>query len=413
MKLSDSHKFVQSGCTCGPRLNGPVASPSSMKAGTMKSKLSYDLSLLKWVASVVIVSSVLILVVVKRPSHVSSSIALPAFSQSTSLAIFPADRKQVAAWGTVITPFPKSFWYVKNFKVGGSTMAGIFRQICAHYGVACLVPQTASTHFSSPLEIRDAAHLAKSVGYEHAALVNHQEYVPQAACHLGEDIFLFTTIRHPVSRVLSRYFYRLIGDEVVNRPYTYDDGIRCIAQLTSNKTCALLQGFERHVVVRDGNTVYNYIKGDKKTPKEAFDQYDFVFVTERFDESLIAFMLQYGLRFEDMAYLKSKDRSAVYPHASILPKHIIEFLVKNNPKDIELFDLANESLNQRIQNLKESGYPFDDILRQFKEVNALVEAKCSNYKQWYSDHNFNTVYSYYNDNAIGTRCIRAVTRGAV
>ena len=315
-------------------------------------------------------------------------------------------------WKEGITPFPASFWFVKTYKTGSSTMAGIFRQICAHYGIACLKSQFSL--FQSAEEIHDAALRAKSVGFEHVAVANHGEYMPGAARSLGEGHFLFTTVRHPISRVLSHYFYRLISDpaKADKKPYTVAEGVECINNLEKNQTCGLLKGFVRNSLVAEGDTLFNYIRGETRTPKEAFDQYNFLFVTERFDESLVAFMLLYGLQFEDVGYLKSKDWSLVYPHASIMPQDKLDFIIKKNPRDIELFDLANESLNQKIQILKESGYAFDDILQQFKEVNALVQVECSNYRQWYSDHNFNTVYSYYGDNGIGTRCIRAVMRGA-
>ena len=315
-------------------------------------------------------------------------------------------------WKEGITPFPASFWYIKSYKTGSSTMAGIFRQICAHYGIACLKSRLA--RFQSAEEIQNAALRAKSVGFEHVAVANHVQFMPGAARSLGEGHFLFTTVRHPISRVLSHYFYRLISDptKAKKKQYTVAEGVECVKKLENNQTCALLNGFEKHVVVETGNTLFNYIKGNKKSSKEAFDQYNFVFITERWDESLVAFMLLYGLQFEDVGYLKSKDRSLVYPHASIMPQDKLDFIIKKNPRDIELFDLANESLNQKIENLKTTGIAFDEILRQFKELNALVQAECSHYRQWYSQHNFDTVYSYFRDNGIGTRCIRAVMRGA-
>ena len=40
------------------------------------------------------------------------------------------------------SPFPVSFWFVKNFKTGSSTLAGVFRSIAAHHGIAMIAPSS-------------------------------------------------------------------------------------------------------------------------------------------------------------------------------------------------------------------------------------------------------------------------------
>ena len=94
-------------------------------------------------------------------------------------------------------------------QVGGSTLAGVLRNVCARYAVACLNPPSSGPG-SSPqrigwkkeAEIAEAAQAATAVGFEHVALSNHGAYIPSAARHLGAPL-MFTTVRHHISRVLS------------------------------------------------------------------------------------------------------------------------------------------------------------------------------------------------------------------
>ena len=190
-----------------------------------------------------------------------------------------------------------------------------------------------------------------------------------------------------------------------------------MAALRRGDACALLDGFEDHYVHNDGifgrNHIFKYIAGDKRTAKQAFAQYDFVFITERFDESLVAFMLTYGLALRDIAYLRMKDRSGARPSTEDMPERYKAFIMERNELDEELWNLGVAALDARITALEAEGHDFKGTMARFAAMQAVVEQECTEYEAWYEEHGFSTVLTYWGrDNGAGNRCIGYATRVA-
>jgi len=306
-----------------------------------------------------------------------------------------------------ITVFPTSFWFVKNHKVGGSTLAGVLRGICAHYGMACLQPRKGRFDWRNEEEVSEAAAAALAVGFEHLAISNHGKYTPSAARYLGKGKpLLFTTLRHPKNRVLSAYFWEIIGKRNRHHPerHPIQEGENCVAALKAGKKCKLLEGFKDKVHAQR-NRIFINIHGGKNTSSDVFQQYDFVFVTERFDESLVLFMLKYGLALRDIAFLKVKE-SGTYPREEDMPKDAIEFIKEVNILDQELWDLANVALDAEKNLLSREGHDVEGAMEAFAAMQAVVVAECKDYEKWYEEHGFDTMLTYWGkDNGVGSRCI--------
>lgn len=291
------------------------------------------------------------------------------------------------------------------------------RSLCAHYGMACINPPGepgARIGWKKEDEVISAAQAAKDVGFEHFAVTNHGKYMPKAAASLVKPL-LFTMIRHPVGRTLSAYFYNLLGSHRSHEGLPIEMGKECVDLLQSGKHCSLLDGFDEHFVNGNGtfgrNHMFKYIQGNKKTATAAFEQYDFVFVTERFDESLVAFMLTYGLTLRDIAYLRMKDRSGTYPKEKDVPKDMVDLILQNNQEDLKLWNLSMAALDKRILELKEAGHDFGSTLEKFSKLQAIVEHECANYEGWYKENGFDTMLTYWGkDNGAGNRCIQSAVR---
>jgi hypothetical protein len=303
-------------------------------------------------------------------------------------------------------------------QVGGSSLAGVMRALCAHYGIACINPPSSDTGnrigWKTEDEIKAAASAAYAVGFEHVAVTNHGAYIPSAMRHLGKPM-MFTMVRHPVGRTLSAYFYNLLGSHRSHEGAPLEDGRRCLEALRSGRHCALLDGFEEHYVHGDGtfgrNHIFKYTAGEAKTAAAAFDRYDFVFVTERFDESLVVFMLTYGLTLRDVAYLRMKDRNGTYPKQPDMPTSAVNFIIERNELDMELWELAMAALDNRIAALKAEGHDFDGLMARFAAMQAVVQRECAEYEKWYKDHGFDTMLTYWGkDNGAGNRCIASAVR---
>jgi hypothetical protein len=117
--------------------------------------------------------------------------------------------------------FPNDFWFVKPMKVGSSTLAGVMRTICAHYGISCMNPPRdlatkSLTHDginwapTRPEDVFSAVKVHKQgLGYQYVAMANHGIFSPEmaAAVRALDDPFMFTSVREPVARTLSRFFH--------------------------------------------------------------------------------------------------------------------------------------------------------------------------------------------------------------
>lgn len=118
--------------------------------------------------------------------------------------------------------------------------------------------------------------------------------------------------------------------------------------------------------------------------------------------ALVAFMMLHGLQYDDVAYLRAKDKKGAYKSASDMPNDMNDYIEQHNQLDGELWRLANARLDDAIQQLQPDC--FKHHLAVFAKVQAAVKDGCSNYQQFYADHGLsNQTYSYVSDNGIGYR----------
>jgi hypothetical protein len=292
----------------------------------------------------------------------------------------------------------------------------VLRNVCARYGVACVNPPGGGSRigWKTRAEVEAAAGAAFALGFAHAAVVNHGALDLRAAEALRRPL-LFTTVRHPVARVLSAYFYNLIGAHRTHAGVPEAEGAACAAALAAGRGCALLDGFRDHYVHGDGtfgaNHIFKYVAGGAAAPAEALARYDFVFVTERFDESLVAFVLRHGLALRDAAYLRMKDRSGTYPRAEHVPQDLKDFVVERNALDLELWERGAARLDAEVEALKAAGHDVDGAAAAFAALQAVVAAECGDYEAWYAARGFDTVLTYWGrDNGAAPRCIAHAAR---
>jgi hypothetical protein len=79
------------------------------------------------------------------------------------------------------------------------------------------------------------------------------------------------------------------------------------------------------------------------------DLYDFIFVTERMDESLVAFKVAFGLSWRDIAYLPSKILNDKYETFSEMPlqkqRQVSQILSPKIESDLAFHSYASRRLN--------------------------------------------------------------------
>jgi hypothetical protein len=92
----------------------------------------------------------------------------------------------------------------------------------------------------------------------------------------------------------------------------------------------------------------------------------------------------------DIAFVPSKVRTGLYKTAADMPAELNAYIMEHNHLDLQLWELANKKLDDHISRIEaECGEGhFAQALAKYKEAQALVEAECSNYREWYSEHGF-------------------------
>lgn len=132
----------------------------------------------------------------------------------------------------------------------------------------------------------------------------------------------------------------------------------------------------------------------------------------RLPAALVLFMLEYGLRFQDIVYLPSKVRTGKYKAAETMPSELNSYVMKANNQDVLLWQHANTLLDQRKQDLQQRCG--EDIvataMATFIALQGEVARQCSNFTAWYAENKLPAQYTYVNDEGWGWRCVRHVAR---
>lgn len=129
-------------------------------------------------------------------------------------------------------------------------------------------------------------------------------------------------------------------------------------------------------------------------------------------------MLQYGLTYEDIAYLPSKVRTGKYKTAKDMPQHLNDYILSVNQHDMQLWTLANTRLDEKKAELIDAcgADIVSAALEAFEQLLDEIRAECSDYQRWYEEHGFDGPYTYSgspgigDESGLGFRCVRHVTR---
>jgi hypothetical protein len=225
---------------------------------------------------------------------------------------------------------------------------------------------------------------------------------------------LFTVIANPVRRMYSSYVQDAcmrVAREELGDAYSDQCGenltgeARYIAKALSNETEASMWPFiKRHP--KEVN--YNFLKGNANSPKEVLDRFDYVFIAERWEESLAVFMLEFGLEWKDIAHLPAKAYTGPHSNADDLPDGIKSFIDESNKNERTFWKLANTRLDEKIEALARrcGGKLLPATLDTMRQLLQQVVADCTDFKGWYHRYGFDYPYTHYGDQGIGPRCVR-------
>jgi hypothetical protein len=287
------------------------------------------------------------------------------------------------------TPAHKGLLFLKEMKTGSSTMAGI--------------------------TIRIARNMAKRLRRKFRLCKGRFDHTSAFRLDYGnrdpKRSFLFTVLREPSRRVTSQFFHFGVSREK-SEPTD-----------ANFKYHILRHPYLQHYYLRDLSTS-QYVPGKSDNVKAVNDilqEYDFIGITERMDESLVAMQMILGLETNDMLYLRAKGNGGYDDGAAnngtchyIVPSFtspgMKEFFksetwLNMSWGDTLLYYAALHSLDLTIDKLGRD--KFNRNLLLFRKAMALAESTCTNVRFPCSESGDlqNRTDCLWLDSGCGTHCL--------
>ncbi|GKY92930.1 hypothetical protein MPSEU_000262000 [Mayamaea pseudoterrestris] len=295
----------------------------------------------------------------------------------------------LSSLGISIGPFPE--WNASSLPVPCLPLDHAWKQPATQTSPATTgilfvkTPKTASsTAASVTLRLAYSA-AAKRNNNNHDLLCrNRIKHFAHEMNYLNRDkrsSLLWSMVRDPTSRAISEYFHFRVSRQHVEP--SDDDFMAYVKRKRQALTSLQLQ----YLALRE-----NVNDDPAQVIQEIFREYNFIGVTERFDESVV--VLQMLLRLEplDTMYLSSKSSGGfddgrsnggqcVRIRGTVVSHKMTEYLESDEWKSIIHWDevlhkAANHALDLRIEQLGRD--EFQRHLATFQAMRQRVEATCAN-----------------------------------
>jgi Sulfotransferase family len=309
----------------------------------------------------------------------------------------------------------QGFFFLKPFKVGSSTAAGVNLRIAR--GVA--MRKRRELHPQSLMQQHDGT---LQQHQDHQQEDEEQPIQPHEFCNARFDhgdwqrpglrfakrnrqekqSFLWTVVREPTARLVSMFFHFHVSRRRLEpRDEVFQGFLQDKRQLHPDYYIRTLDTSEDIITIYKNNTKTNtttsFSKVVQKKPVETANfitkDYDFIGVTERFDESLVALMMILHLPMSDILYLSAKrkggydaagkgigtNRTCTYITPSFVSPGMREYFASNVHQEMIQNDLAfyravNQSLDMTIDKL--GRIAFETNLAQYRMASVLIQQRC-------------------------------------
>ena len=307
----------------------------------------------------------------RRKNEIIHSLMSPLPLSASHVRVFPRHNKSFPCykaeddWDTLArqqSPAANGFLYVKARKAGSSSVASV--------------------------AIRIARNMARRVGVD--TPVCRVRFNHPMASRLKYSIrdkansFLWSVLREPTRRFVSEFFHFGVSRNFIQPT---DDNIRAYMRDT---TPSINNYYLRWLSVE---RPFNYHDDHSRIPavvQSIINEYDFLGITERLDESLIALQMILNLEISDILYLSAKLNGGwddgVYRNKCyyIIPS-FLSYSIKKYFRESEewynftvgdtmLYRAVNASLDATIANLGRAA--FDKNLRIYRWALDKVEKTC-------------------------------------
>lgn len=252
------------------------------------------------------------------------------------------------------SPASTGILFVKNPKVGSSTAASVTLRIASRAGRDKNIPLCKN---------RVQHSVTSRMGYRYR---DHRQS------------FLWSLVREPTSRVVSQFFHFQVSRQGYNA--TNDVFLRFLKQHRKYFTA-----FQLKYLAFDQN-----LTNPKEAIEEIFNQYNFIGVSERFDETIVVLQMLLGLEAADVMYLSSKasggyDDGMFKNHCYLIQRSFVSQAMRQYFESSEwkevihwdaiFHDMANHALDLTIEQLGREN--FERNLSTFLLLKDKVDRTCA------------------------------------
>ena len=321
---------------------------------------------------------------------------IPSLSPTTYFAVVGARLARVwRVWDTPeqwcivknnkVPGIPQGLLFVKTPKTGSSTIAGIVHRMAIWQGKRL---------FGNNGQWKNKDEVVCSFRNQH---VNPQQSFRRRN---SQSSYLFTSVRHPSQRAMSRVFYTYISDYNWS---TSDESILKALNTTQHQFGAISPGQGGHQMAyitlhsippwsawhpSNATHVIHRNKVQQHAAK-ILSGYDYVMVSDRMDESVVALQLLLGVPVSDVLSLSTKVSGSYHCYRkkkckqmqkSFVSPRVQEFLTSpewyaQNYGDFILYEAASQSLDLTIQHLGRAR--FEAALQNYRNVMQRLHNACA------------------------------------
>lgn len=284
----------------------------------------------------------------------------------------------------------EGLYYNKVPKTASSTLAGINQRIAVHWGHRLYAPANRTRIY--PQRNTTCSH-------KQAHIIGAGKYY---GSRVNERSFLWGSIRDPASRALSRVFFFHVSQD----GFSDDDEtvLKFLREDYNHQTGTISKGrggFQLQYLSLDhldewyawnqsSPTVVQNHANVEDAVRNVIQKYDFISITERMEESLVAMQLLLGLRVGDIlstsakiggGYFYDRNKDVCIPIQRTKQSPAVKDYFNCdewqavNYGDYLLYAAANQSLDLTIERLGRDR--FTDALQVYREAQRIVNQECS------------------------------------
>jgi hypothetical protein len=354
----------------------------------------------------------------EQPKNQSLSLSIPVISSYTFLrwnATFPCYEPE-NKWRSLKvqnTPTTHGFFYLKPYKTGSSSASGITLRIARN--IARKQQQQQQQQRQRQQQgITTSSHEICRTRFDHGP-----DYVPGKTLYSNRDkqhSYLWTTIRHPTSRVLSLYYFFTVSRRKKQATETS-------FQYYINYNRKRFQDYYFGLLHPNGTFDRKHSDMQQYT-NDIYQQYNFIGITERMDESAVVLMMLLNLSISDILYLNAKTQGGyddasggkgkcTYIQPTVMTSFIQDYFQSDEWQNRIMYDVAfynavNESLDNTINSLGRD--EFQKNLQTFLHAKQIIKERCLPHAKFPCDdhgkyHPPSETDCIWNDSGCGTQCL--------